>query len=71
MKRLIEADNSDEDGIGSVRRKQIWHRWNQNKSAKQIADETGESVETVYRSLANGQKAIIERIGVESYGRKT
>jgi hypothetical protein len=71
MKRLIECDNSDEDGISGTRQEQIWHHWRLNKSVKQIADNTGESVETVYRSLAKRQKAIIERIGVESYGRKT
>lgn len=69
MKRLI-GDSSDPDGISGTRRKQIWDRWNQGKSANQIAKETGESVEIVYRTLASSQKAITGRIGV-SYGRKT
>jgi hypothetical protein len=71
MKRLIEGDNSDEGDISGTRQEQIWLNWRLNKSVKEIADETGESFETVYRTLAKRQRAIIERIGVESYGRKT
>jgi hypothetical protein len=70
MKRSIEGDGSDQDGISDIQQKEIWDKWHQKKPLKQIANETGESVKTVYRILANMQKALTERMGVASYERR-
>lgn len=70
MKRSSQGDSSDPDGIGDIRQKQIWNKWNEKVPLKQIAAETGESVETVYRTLANMQKALTKRIGVEEHERR-
>jgi transcriptional antiterminator len=70
MKRSSQGDSSDPDGIGDIRQKQIWKKWNKKVPPKQIAAETGESVETVYRTLAKMQKALTKRIGVEKHERR-
>jgi hypothetical protein len=70
MKRSIEGNSSDQDGISCTQRRQIWNKWKEKKPLTQIAEETGETVETVYRILANMQKELTERIGVESYARQ-
>src|SRR5258707_83813 len=47
MKRSIEGDGSDQDGISDIQPKEIWDKWDQKKPLKQIANETGES-EDIY-----------------------
>ena len=67
MKRSIGGESPEP---GEIRRKQIWSKWIEGKPIKQIASETGESIHTIYRTLASMQKAITEKIGVESHGKR-
>jgi hypothetical protein len=69
MKRSMEGENGDQDGI-SCTEEDIRILWIQERPPRQIAAETGESIETTYRILARFQKGLIERNGVESYARR-
>ena len=70
MKRPIVGESPEPGEIDEIRAKQIWSKWIERKPMKQIASETGESIHTVYRTLASMQKAITEKIGVESHGKR-
>lgn len=70
MNASIEGDSSDQDDISEIRQQQIWTKWKEKARPLQIARDSGESIYTVYRTLAIMQKALTEKIGVESYGRR-
>lgn len=70
MKQSIGGESPEPGDIDEIRAKQIWSKWIEGKPMKQIASETGESIQSVYRTLASMQKAITEKIGVESHGKR-
>ena len=70
MTRSMEGENADQDDISCTTEDDIRFLWRQGHTPRQIAAETGESLETTYRILARSQRGLIERNGVESYGRR-
>jgi DNA-directed RNA polymerase specialized sigma24 family protein len=48
----------------------IFHLWAQEWSPREIADETGKSVDEIYRLLRKLEKDLVKEKGVENYGQK-
>lgn len=68
---MIDRDKMTEQvekAAGSLPRR-IVERWIDGESPRQIAEETGEAIETIYEKLREIEKAIIEGSRIERHGK--